>query len=179
VLLSFILLPILGLLWALIFSDRLPDQNGMMVGFIGFSVCVISVVTDLRNHTIYNFVTYPAFVLIAGLTIFSAFYPNSIVTAISWKNSALGFIGCVFVTGIPYALGQGGGGDVKLAAVLGLAFGFTGFIGLLFGFIIASLCCLPVLIKQKFFSQSEKKSTEVPMAGFFTAGLLIAIFLGL
>lgn len=179
VLLSFILLPIFGLLWASVFSNRLSGQNGMMIGFIGFAVCAVSAVTDLRSRTIYNFVTYPAFILIAGLTIFSAFCPNSIVTAISWKNSAFGFIGCVFVTGIPYALGQGGGGDVKLAAVLGLAFGFTGFIGLLFGFIIASLCCLPVLIKQKFFRKSEKKSTEVPMAGFFSAGLLVAIFLGL
>jgi hypothetical protein len=30
----------------------------------------------------------------------------------------------IVLTGIPYALGQGGAGDVKLAAVIGLGLGF-------------------------------------------------------
>ncbi|MDR0391428.1 MAG: A24 family peptidase [Planctomycetaceae bacterium] len=178
-LLSFILLLVFGLLWALVFSDRFSNQNGMMVGFICFAVCAISTVTDLRSRTIYNIITYPAFVLIALLTILSAFCPNSIATVLPWKNSLIGFTGCIFVTGIPYALGQGGGGDVKFAAVLGLAFGFTGFVGLLFGFVIAALCCLPIWIGQKIFKPSEKKITAIPMAGFFTVGLLVAIFLEL
>ncbi|MDR2439839.1 MAG: prepilin peptidase [Planctomycetaceae bacterium] len=177
------LLQIFGLLWGAVFfhllSGLLPGQCGTMFGFIGFFVCAISTITDINYRTICNTVTYPALYALILWMIITIIYPVNFVTVISLKILLLGFIGCILVTIIPYALGQGGGGDVKLAAVIGLAFGFTGFIGLLIGFVLGSLYCLPIFIKQKFFKPLEKKSTGIPMAGFFSAGLLIAIFLGL
>ena len=158
------------------------------VNFVVFSCCTIAAFTDIRRRLIYNWTTYPAFLLVltalllcTGIEIFS---PESVVwtdriCSISWFSALSGLFVGILLTGIPYTLGQGGAGDVKLAAVIGLGLGFeAGLTALLIAYIIAFAWGMVLVLYGKC-RHLAKPDVErkyhpiaIPMGAFFLCGVL-------
>lgn len=79
---------------------------------LAVAVCVVAVVTDLRDLRIPNRLTIPA--LIAGLVL------NAVLGGLSsLLLASVGAVVGLFVFGVPAAFGLIGMGDVKLAIALG------------------------------------------------------------
>lgn len=122
----------------------------------------ICVYTDLKRRLIYDWCTIPAMLyfllvhLIAG----------------SFVDSLLGLLGVGVVI---YALalitkGGIGGGDIKLYAALGAAFGFTGGLWIAaIATIAAALGAIPLLLIRRYRTLPAKYN-ELPMAPFIAAG---------
>ncbi|SET33794.1 leader peptidase (prepilin peptidase) / N-methyltransferase/leader peptidase (prepilin peptidase) / N-methyltransferase [Oceanobacillus limi] len=132
-------------------------------------ILLISTYTDLKSRLIYNWITFPgmAYFLIYHLLINF----NDIFTYL------LGFliVGgiCFFIAVVSNSLG---GGDIKLFALLGLAFGWiTGLYILFYSYLFAVIIALPLLLLKKIF---PKKFTvkEMPMAPFITVGTFLTYF---
>lgn len=145
----FSFLPAAGLLWAFYAQQASPADSFWQTwtGFILASTLVAATVTDLARHKIPNYITYPAvgWLLSLGLLQVSlkAFGtlpseptgPAMLSAGAARWISLLGaspiaeqFAGlgvCFFVMFVIFMNAGGGGGDVKIAAVLGAALGPT------------------------------------------------------
>lgn len=75
----------------------------------------IAVITDLRSHRIYNWLTFPAIALGLLLNSFAARSPGFLF--------ALGGLGIACLSLILFALGAMGAGDVKLLGAVGALMG--------------------------------------------------------
>ncbi len=109
------------------------QQHGLgwpgLTGVILTAVLIVSMFTDIDEGIIPNAITYPAFVVVLCL---------SFVSPLGWLSSLIGGLG-FFIFMLVIALvskGGMGGGDVKLAAVIGAATGPAGAVMVL---IISSL----------------------------------------
>lgn len=145
----FSFLPAAGLLWAC-YAQRVSPAESLWqtwTGFILAATLVAATVTDLARHKIPNYITYPAvgWLLSLGLLQVSlkAFgtLPDdaggtAAISAVAARWTMLfgalpvaeqfaGFGVCFFVMFVIFMNAGGGGGDVKIAAVLGAALGPT------------------------------------------------------
>ena len=97
-------------------------------------------VTDVREHKIYNWNTYPG--MLAGL----AFH----TIAAGWPGlqfAGIGFVTCGLIMVICFVLFNIGGGDVKLVAMMGAFLGLQkGVEALLWTFILGSAMGVAILI---------------------------------
>lgn len=86
----------------------------MMAGWemAAAAALAVSVVTDLKQRVIYNWVTFPAMLLGLGLAALERGWPG-----LGWALVGL-FLGGGLLL-VPYIMGGMGGGDVKLLAALG------------------------------------------------------------
>ncbi|MDD4753996.1 MAG: prepilin peptidase [Desulfitobacteriaceae bacterium] len=75
-------------------------------------VLLVCVITDYREHKIYNMVLLPSLLLGVG-------YNFVIAGWLGLGQSALGMLAGLTILLIPFALGGMGAGDVKLLAVIG------------------------------------------------------------
>jgi prepilin peptidase CpaA len=105
-----------------------------------FAALTIAAWTDFRSHKIYNWTTYPGIVLCA--------------LARGWEdgregllNAGLGFAVCGGLMLVSYACLDLGGGDVKLAALMGVALGWIhGLYAILWMFILAGAMAAAVIV---------------------------------
>ncbi|MDD4891195.1 MAG: A24 family peptidase [Phycisphaerae bacterium] len=117
---------------------------------------LIAVVTDLARGRIYNWLTYPA--VLAGLAVWAV----GGYVAGGWGGAAMGLLGSwagMLVAFVPmmfaFYLGGIGGGDAKLAAAIGaLALWKLAIYALFYGFIIAAILALPVMIYRRVVRQT-------------------------
>jgi leader peptidase (prepilin peptidase)/N-methyltransferase len=101
---------------------------------------IVAAWTDLTHRKIYNWTTYPAMVLI--------------LAAAAWQEAAAGFqtalLGAAVCGGLmvlAYVCLNVGGGDVKLAAVIGAALGWSeGMHALLWTFTLAGAVAIAAII---------------------------------
>jgi prepilin peptidase CpaA len=147
-----------------------------LLDFVLFLILLISLVTDLRRHKIYNSVTLPAVGL--GLT---------------WHTGSGGWTGFLFsgegmllgfgLLLVPYLLGGMGAGDVKLLAAVGAltgpAFVFSSF---LYSSMIGGVIALIIIIRSSGWKQSllrighaSLKFRSNAVQGAFPYGVAIAI----
>jgi prepilin peptidase CpaA len=105
-----------------------------------FAALLLAAWTDLRRRVIPNWITYPA--LAACLAI--AFVQGGSDGLI---NSLLGAVICGGLLLLAWLAGALGGGDVKLAALIGATFGWAdGLYALMWTFTLAAVCMLSVTI---------------------------------
>jgi len=122
----------------------------------------ICVYTDMRRRLIYDWCTIPAMIYFLLIHIVYG----------SFADSLLGLLGVGLVI---YALawitrGGIGGGDIKLYAALGAAFGFTGGLWIAaIATIAAAFSAMPLLLLRRF-RRLPAKYHELPMAPFIAAG---------
>lgn len=147
-----------------------PD---LLIYFFFCSVLIIITFIDFEHQLILNKITYP--VIILGFLI--SLIPNGI----PFYDSLFGFlIGGGFIYSMvivsPLIFGQEGmgGGDVKLAALIGI---FLGWQNVLLTLILASLSgglmgVILILLKLK------KKRDYIPFGPYLCLGALIALFFG-
>jgi prepilin peptidase CpaA len=101
-------------------SDAVPA-----IRWILLVVLCVCAVTDVTRGKIYNWVTYPAALAVAiGLALQQWWTPDSAATmGLSFWQSLVGGAACFLVMFVLWNVGAMGGGDVKLATVMGLYLG--------------------------------------------------------
>jgi len=148
------------------------------LGVMAFYTCIFTVIfmIDLEHGLILNRVVY--FGVVVAL-LFALFIPQPWITQIKLggiANFAVGG-GIGFVTFLIAALISRGGmgwGDVKLAALIGLATGFPlVFMALIIGSIIGSVVAVFFLIAKK-----KGRKETIPFGPFLSMGTLITLLWG-
>lgn len=142
-----------------------------------FWTLVVLTVIDLDHRLLPNRIVYPAFVAgWAGLTAAALVEgdPDRLVAA---ALGALAFGGFFFVVAFLYPAGMGGG-DVKLAFVLGTFLGYSGGIGVvLVGMFLAFLLGGLLGVAAMLVSKAGRK-TQLPFGPFLALGSVLAVFIG-
>lgn len=142
-----------------------------------FWVLIVLCVIDLEHKLLPNRIVYPAFVAgwvgLAAAAIAEG-EPDRLVAA---AIGAAVFGGFFFVVAFVYPAGMGGG-DVKLAFVLGTFLGFSGGIGVaLVGMFLSFLLGGVIGIAAMALSGAGRK-TQLPFGPFLALGTVLAIFVG-
>jgi len=120
-------------------------------------VLIIAAVFDLRSGRIPNWLTYPA--IIIGLV------GHGIIGGIHGKPDTMGLVGSAigFTVGffpllLCWLAGGIGGGDVKLTGAIGALGGWRLVLGaMLYGFIIAAIMAVVVMIRRKIVRRTLKR----------------------
>lgn len=142
-----------------------------------FWVLLVLSVIDLEHRLLPNRVVYPSFIagwIGLGAAALAEGDVERLVGAL-WGMAAFG--GFFFVVGFIYPAGMGGG-DVKLAFVLGTFLGYLGgaglaAVGMFLSFFFGSVIGLLVILVG-----SEGRKTKIPFGPFLALGTVAAIFVG-
>ncbi len=120
-------------------------------------VLIIAAVSDLRSGKVPNWLTYPAIVIgLAGHGIIGGIHGKS--DAMGLVGAAIGFTVGFFPLLLCWLAGGIGGGDAKLSGAIGALGGWRLALGaMLYGFIIAALMAVVVMIKRRIVRQTLKR----------------------
>lgn len=128
-------------------------------GFFG-----LVALTDLKYHLIPNALTYPALVIVIGV---------QVVSGADMRTLLLGLGFTVAIFGLTAVLQPGnlGGGDIKLALVMGGLFGFPNvLISLLIGVGVGAVAAILIL-------RGTKKGAKMAYAPYLCLGALIVLMI--
>jgi leader peptidase (prepilin peptidase)/N-methyltransferase len=146
--------------------------------FLGYTVLTLSLLAifmiDLENYIIPDEITYPGIVL--GLA-FSLVNPEITILE-SIIGMLLGGGGLLLIALIGdwiFKKESMGGGDIKLAAMLGA---FLGWQQVLFVFIAASVIGLIASVIAMHFSENVRENHRIPFGPFLAAAAVTAIIFG-
>jgi leader peptidase (prepilin peptidase) / N-methyltransferase len=142
-----------------------------------FWVLVVLTVIDLEHKLLPNRIVYPSFVagwVLLAIAAFVAGEPGRLMGA---AYGALVFGGFFTLVAFIYPAGMGGG-DVKLAFVLGTFLGYLRFpglvlLGMFLSFLIGAFVGVVVMM-----ATGGDRKTQVPFGPFLAVGTVWAIFLG-
>jgi leader peptidase (prepilin peptidase)/N-methyltransferase len=142
-----------------------------------FWVLVVLSAIDLEFRLLPNRVVYPAFVAGWLLLVVLALVRGTPERLIDAGVGAVVFGGFFFVVAFLVPAGMGGG-DVKLAFVLGTFLGYLGGVGLVIvgmflAFLLGSLIGVALVLVRK-----SGRKTMVPFGPFLALGTVISIFVG-
>lgn len=130
------------------------------------SYFVLIALIDLRYRLIPNILIFPAalMLLIGGLI----FLHIDLITTLMG-----GFVGIALFAAVAWLTPQGlGGGDIKLAALIGLFFGFPNVLwALLIGVLLGGIGVISLVAAQR-----GGRQTQIPYAPFLCLGAMIALF---
>ena len=142
-----------------------------------FWVLVVLTVIDLEHKLLPNRVVYPSVVAGALALTISAVLDGDLDRLRMAVLGAAIFGGFLFVVAFIYPAGMGGG-DVKLAVLLGLFLGYAGGIGVtLVGMFLSFLIGAIVGVAAMVIGGGDRK-TAVPFGPFLAAGTISAIVWG-
>jgi len=153
------------------------------LGVMAFYAClfIIIFVIDLEHGLILNKVVYPSMVVALLL----ALLPQSWLTQVTWLTQVIepgiasaalgGAIGfAIFLLIALVSRGGMGWGDVKLAALIGLATGFPlVFVAIIMGAILGGIVAVPLLIAKK-----RNRRETVPFGPFLAVAAMVTLLLG-
>ena len=143
-----------------------------------FWTLVVLAAIDLEHKLLPNRVVYPAFVVgWAGLAL-GAFLDGSPERLLDAGLGALTFGGLLFVVAFIYPAGMGGG-DVKLAFVLGTFLGYVGgigvtLVGMFLAFLLGGVIGVVVMV-----ATGGNRKYQLPFGPFLASGTVIAIIAGI
>jgi leader peptidase (prepilin peptidase) / N-methyltransferase len=142
-----------------------------------FWTLVVLATIDLEHKLLPNRIVYPAFIagwlaLTVGAVVAGA--PDRMFSA---ALGAVAFGGLLFVVAFIYPAGMGGG-DVKLAFVLGTFLGYVGglgvtLVGMFLSFLLGGVVGVVVLL-----ATGGNRKYQLPFGPFLAAGSIVAIFVG-
>ncbi len=164
-----------GLLFAVL-TLRLGLSLALLAYLYLAAVCVALFIIDVRVHRLPDILTLPSYVVICVLLLLDA------VATGNWSALLRAGVGMVVLFGAYYALavvaaGALGFGDVKLAGLLGLLLGWSGWyaliVGGVLGFVYGGLFSLVLLV-----SRRVDGKTKIPFGPFMVLGALSAVLLG-
>lgn len=142
-----------------------------------FWVLVVLTVIDLEHKLLPNRIVYPAFVVGWVGLVAAALIEGDAGDLRSAAIGALVFGGFFFIIAFIYPAGMGGG-DVKLALVLGSFLGFAGgvgavIVGMFLSFLLGGVIGL---IAMK--ASGKGRKMQIPFGPFLALGSVIAVFIG-
>jgi Flp pilus assembly protein protease CpaA len=132
------------------------------------ALMIIAAATDLRNRTIYDWMTVP------GLVYFLAVH--RLLGDLGWMELGAGVCGLGGLALLLAVLSGGrlGGGDIKLFAMLGAGLGWSAGIWVfLLTFLLAALVAWPMLLIRRWASHQGEWTKELPMAPFMAASAFL------
>jgi len=142
----------------------LDASSTFVIVSVVFSLLLLITLIDLKYRLVLNLIVYPALI-------------GALVLHIGLGQPVLPFaLGGFFAFGIFYLVARLkpatlGGGDVKLAALLGVTFGFPNVLGaLLVGGGLAAAVAITLLVQRK-------TGQTLPYAPFLCVGALVALLL--
>jgi leader peptidase (prepilin peptidase) / N-methyltransferase len=143
-----------------------------------FWTLVVLAAIDLEHKLLPNRVVYPAFVVgWAGLAL-GALLDDSPERLLDAGLGALTFGGLLFIVAFIYPAGMGGG-DVKLAFVLGTFLGYVGgigvtLVGMFLAFLLGGIIGVAVMV-----ATGGNRKYQLPFGPFLASGTVIAIVVGI
>lgn len=142
-----------------------------------FWVLVVLTVIDLEHKLLPNRIVYPSVITGAVLLTVAAIVDGDLERLRLALWGAATFAGFLFVVAFIYPAGMGGG-DVKLAILLGLFLGYSGgigvtLVGMFLSFLIGAIVGVAVMV-----IGGGGRKTAVPFGPFLAAGTVIAIVCG-
>lgn len=142
-----------------------------------FWVLVVLTVIDLDHKLLPDRVVYPAFVVGWIALVAAALADSDAGRLTDAAMGALIFGGFFFLVAFIYPAGMGGG-DIKLAFVLGTFIGYLGapglvLIGMFLSFLIGSVVGVGLMV-----ASDKGRKTQVPFGPFLAAGTVVAILWG-
>ena len=148
----------------------------LAVALFYISLFMVILVIDLEHGLILNKIVYPALVVALLLSVFfTIFLPQvAIVPPIGWAavGGGIGFV--LFLLVAIISRGGMGFGDVKLAALIGLATGFPLIIvALLMGIILGGLVAVILLV-----FRIRKRKQAIPFGPFLAAAAIVTLLWG-
>jgi leader peptidase (prepilin peptidase)/N-methyltransferase len=163
-----------GLIFALLYWHyRLSPELGVMI-FYACLFIIISVI-DLEHGLILNKVLYPSMVIALLLSLYPLpWLPESIGIRVAYAalGGGIGF-GILFLIAL-VSRGGMGWGDVKLAALIGLATGFPlVFLSIIMGAILGGIVAVALVIARK-----RKRRQTIPFGPFLTLAAKITLLWG-
>lgn len=150
---------VVGPVWCLALGS-VASWLGTLAGFVLLAAIATSAVTDAREHRIYNWVTYSAFLWAILINVAAALLSSGEGTMNRAYNRAaivgpemLGSVGigqclagaglCFLITMFGYHLSARGAGDVKLATAIGALLGIHhGVYAVAYSYIVAAVAIL-------------------------------------
>jgi leader peptidase (prepilin peptidase) / N-methyltransferase len=142
------------------------DVAEAVIGAAGCAVLVAVSVTDLERRIVPNRIVVPA--LVVALVAQTLRDPS-----LEWILASLAAGAFFFVFALVYPAGLGMG-DVKLAAFLGAWLGWSVFVALFAGTVLAVLPAVGILVVK---GRAGRK-VGIPFAPFLAAGGVVALFAG-
>lgn len=164
-----------GASWALLVARKgISFEVAIFAAF--FWVLVVLTAIDLEHKLLPNKIVYPTFVASWVALAVAAFVDGDLDPLKGAALGALIFGGFLFTVAFIVPAGMGGG-DVKLAFVLGSYLGYTGSIGVtLVGMFLSFL--LGGVIGIALLMGGEGRKAQVPFGPFLAAGTMLAILWG-
>jgi len=154
---------------------------GLTIEGVVFAACfwvlVVLSVIDLEHRLLPDRIVYPAFVAAwVGLTV-AAVVDDDLDRLLDAALGAVVFGGFFFIVAFLFPAGMGGG-DVKLAFVLGTFTGYLGgmgvtLVGMFLSFALGSIVGVAVMLVG-----GGGRKTMVPFGPFLALGTIISIFVG-
>lgn len=151
-----------------------PAALALLVGYGGLAaLSVVLAVIDLRSHRLPNALVLPAYpFLLASLALasLSSAEASALVRAVAGGAIAFAFY---LLLRLVQPRGMGGG-DVKLAGVLGIALGYLGWdallLGLFAGFLLGGVFSVGLLLTRR-----ESRRSRIPFGPWMLLGAWIVI----
>ena len=142
-----------------------------------FWVLVVLTVIDLEHKLLPNRIVYPTFVAGWAGLVAAALIDGDTERLRSAALGAVVFGGFFYVVAFIYPAGMGGG-DVKLAFVLGTFVGYAGGVGAVLAGMFLSFLLGGVIGIIAMRISGKGRKTQIPFGPFLAAGSVIAVFLG-
>lgn len=193
---------LLGAIWGA--SGLAAITSLGLAGAVLAQLLVVSVVADLKFRRIPNWATYTAFGWALLINLVGHLMPEhaSWLGAVGIRESLAGGLGLLAIMFVIFSISGGGAGDVKLAACIGGLLGWElALNAILYSFVFAAagMLCIaiwargPVFVTNAFLrgvghlllptaippldaSQRTMLAQKFPLAPFFAAGTLLAIY---
>ena len=143
------------------------EPSGFITGLAAWVLVVLSA-TDLEQRMIPNRIVLPAAAAVVACQV--AFYPDR---AVEWILAPLGAAFFLFVPGL-FRAGAIGGGDVKLALLMGATVGAQVLAALTVGFLAMMPVALFMLVRRG----SEARQQYLPLGPFLAFGTLFVVLTG-
>lgn len=138
-------------------------SSELVGGLAAFSFILLIVLIDLKYRLVPDILMYPA---ISATFLFHVLTQPTILPVLLGGGLAFG----IFALTATLKPGQLGGGDVKLAALIGLVFGFPGVLwALLLGAGSGAVFAVGMLLSR------HGLNTQIPYAPFLCMGALVAL----
>jgi leader peptidase (prepilin peptidase)/N-methyltransferase len=160
--------------WCVIFN---PDLKIAAFGVLAFYAClfIIIFVIDLEHSLILNRVVYPAMVVALLLSLYPwPWFSESMGMRVAYAalGGAIGFV--VFLLIALVSRGGMGWGDVKLAALIGLATGFPlVFVAIIMAAILGGIVAVALLVARR-----RGRREMIPFGPFLAVAAMVTLLWG-